>query len=199
MNVLHVNHMDQVSGGEKSPLLRPLMLGKGWFPDQLGGLDRYYRDLLEHMPEASGIVIGGGSAAHVRVTGVSGHERPLMRRLLAFWRATQLAADRADVVDVHFALYALAPLRLGRLRAKPVDPSLPRPVGRRERRGRRRLGHAPCGAATARARCVHEGGRSDCPDLCVSSSARRALPSTAVERDRDSPRSRPRPVRPRAG
>ncbi len=43
-----------------------------------------------------------------------------MRRLFAFWRAAQLAADRAEVVDFHFALYALAPLMLGRLRAKPV-------------------------------------------------------------------------------
>ena len=100
--------------------LRPLMLGKGWFPDQLGGLDRYYRDLLEHMPEASGIVIGADSAADARVRGVSAHEQPLPRRMLAYWRAAQLAADRADVVDFHFALYALAPLWLGRLRAKPV-------------------------------------------------------------------------------
>jgi glycosyltransferase involved in cell wall biosynthesis len=96
------------------------MLGKGWFPDQLGGLDRYYRDLLEHMPEATGIVIGSGSASHPRVTGVSEHNQPLARRLLAFWRAAQLGADRADVVDAHFALYALAPLWLGRLHAKPV-------------------------------------------------------------------------------
>ena len=120
MEVLHVNHKGQVSGGEKFLPLRPLMLGKGWFPDQLGGLDRYYRDLFEHMPEASGMVIGSDSAAPARVTGVSGHERSLGRRLLAFWRAAQLAADRVDVVDFHFALYALAPLRLGRLRAKPV-------------------------------------------------------------------------------
>jgi glycosyltransferase involved in cell wall biosynthesis len=97
-----------------------LMLGKGWFPDQLGGLDRYYRDLLEHLPEAAGVVIGGGGSLPDRVTGVSDHERPLAQRLLAFWRAAQRAADGADVVDAHFALYALAPLWLGRLRRKPV-------------------------------------------------------------------------------
>jgi len=106
--------------GTGSGTLRPLMLGKGWFPDQLGGLDRYYRDLLEHMPEATGIVTGTVSEPHPRVTGVSQHNQPLARRLLAFWRAAQLAADRTDVVDAHFALYALAPLWLGRLRAKPV-------------------------------------------------------------------------------
>jgi glycosyltransferase involved in cell wall biosynthesis len=96
------------------------MLGKGWFPEQLGGLDRYHRDLLEHLPEASGIVIGGGRIDHPRVTAVSAHEQPLARRLVAFWLAAQRAADRTDVIDAHFALYALAPLWVGRLRAKPV-------------------------------------------------------------------------------
>jgi glycosyltransferase involved in cell wall biosynthesis len=96
------------------------MLGKGWFPEQLGGLDRYYRDLLENMPEARGIVVGSVDAGHARVRGVSRHERPLAGRLLAYWRAAQRAADRTDVVDAHFALYALAPLWLGRLRSKPT-------------------------------------------------------------------------------
>jgi glycosyltransferase involved in cell wall biosynthesis len=96
------------------------MLGKGWFPDELGGLDRYYRDLLEHTPEAHGIVIGNVDRRQIRVTGVSGHERRLPHRLIAFWRAAQVAAARADVIDAHFALYALAPLWLGRLRSKPV-------------------------------------------------------------------------------
>jgi glycosyltransferase involved in cell wall biosynthesis len=101
---------------------RPLMLGKGWFPDQLGGLDRYYRDLLDHLPEASGIVIGTAAREQEssRVTAVSEHDRPLAPRLLAYWRAAQRAADDADVVDAHFALYALAPVWLGRLRSKPV-------------------------------------------------------------------------------
>jgi glycosyltransferase involved in cell wall biosynthesis len=96
------------------------MLGKGWFPDQLGGLDRYYRDLLEHMPEARGIVIGKVDEPHARVTGVSQHERPLAGRVLAFWHAAQHAAAHADVVDVHFALYSVVPLWLGRLRSRPV-------------------------------------------------------------------------------
>jgi glycosyltransferase involved in cell wall biosynthesis len=99
---------------------RALMLGKGWFPDQLGGLDRYYRDLLEHMPEASGVLIGTRGPMPANVTGASEHDRPLAHRLLAFWRAAQRAADSSDVVDAHFALYAVAPLRLGRLRRKPV-------------------------------------------------------------------------------
>jgi glycosyltransferase involved in cell wall biosynthesis len=111
---------DRTAAGTGHARVRPLMLGKGWFPEQLGGLDRYYRDLLEHLPEASGIVIGAGRVSHARVNGVSAHEQPIARRLIAFWRAAQWAADQTDVVDAHFALYALAPLRFGRLRGKPV-------------------------------------------------------------------------------
>jgi glycosyltransferase involved in cell wall biosynthesis len=105
---------------DSSAAPRILMIGKGWFPDQLGGLDRYYRDLLEHLPEASGIVVGGDASTPARVAGVCGHAQPLPHRLLAVWRAAQLMAANTDVVDAHFALYALAPLHLGRLRKKPV-------------------------------------------------------------------------------
>jgi glycosyltransferase involved in cell wall biosynthesis len=99
---------------------RVLMLGKGWFPHQLGGLDRYYRDLLEQLPEATGVVVGAAPAPHARVAGVSDHERPLVQRLGGFWRASQRAANGVDVVDAHFGLYALAPLWLGRLRGTPA-------------------------------------------------------------------------------
>lgn len=103
---------------ERGP--RVLMLGKGWFPAQLGGLDRYYRDLLEHLPEARGVVMGPAPDAPTRLTAVSTHDAPLLRRLVAFWRATQRAVDEADVIDAHFGLYALLPLWLGRSRKKPV-------------------------------------------------------------------------------
>jgi glycosyltransferase involved in cell wall biosynthesis len=131
--------------------MRPLLLGKGWFPDQLGGLDRYYRDLLEHLPEARGVVIGGSGgerggapagapptgapaappaptaplasvapaapagrvAPPARVAAVSAHDRPLPSRVAAYTFAAITAARQADVIDVHFALYALAPLYLG--------------------------------------------------------------------------------------
>lgn len=107
-------------GPTAAPGPRVLMLGKGWFPQELGGLDRYYRDLLEALPEATGVVIGGGPAPHLRVTGVSEHDCPLARRLYAFWRASGRAAGGIEVVDVHFGLYALAPLWLGPLRRTPA-------------------------------------------------------------------------------
>jgi len=99
---------------------RILMLGYGWFPDRLGGLNRYYRDLIEHLPEARGVVIGNGASMPARVAGVSTHASPLPLRMYAFWRATQREAGAVDVVDAHFALYALLPLWLGQLRRKPV-------------------------------------------------------------------------------
>ncbi len=99
---------------------RVLMLGYGWFPDRLGGLNRYYRDLLEHLPEARGVVVGRDASTPARVAGVSGHRRPLAQRLFAVWLAAQRAAPDVEVVDAHFALYSLAPLWLGRLRRTPV-------------------------------------------------------------------------------
>ncbi len=97
-----------------------LMLGKGWFPDELGGLDRYFRALLEHQPEARAVVIGPAVERPDRVVAVSRHEAPLPWRLLKFAVAAHRAAAETAVVDVHFALYALAPLLSARVRALPL-------------------------------------------------------------------------------
>jgi glycosyltransferase involved in cell wall biosynthesis len=99
---------------------RILMLGYGWFPHRLGGLNRYYRDLIERMPEARGVVIGHSAQTPARVAGVSEHAARLPVRLLACWWAAQRAARTADVIDAHFALYSLAPVRVGALRRKPL-------------------------------------------------------------------------------
>ncbi len=96
------------------------MLGKGWFPDELGGLDRYFRELLEHQPEALGVVIGPASGHPDRVVAVSRHDAPLPRRLLAFSVAARRASRDVDIVDAHFALYALPALLSRRLRALPA-------------------------------------------------------------------------------
>jgi glycosyltransferase involved in cell wall biosynthesis len=96
------------------------MLGMGWFPTTLGGLNRYYRSLLEQLPEARGVVVGPAEDAPERVGVVDDAQTPLARRLLDFWRSTRQAAADADVVDAHFALYAAAPLLLGALRRRPI-------------------------------------------------------------------------------
>jgi glycosyltransferase involved in cell wall biosynthesis len=94
---------------------RVLMLGMGWFPSTLGGLDRYYRSLFEQLPEAHGVVIGPAERAPASIDVVGRHEQSLPRRLLGFWLAARRAAGGVDVVDAHFALYAAAPLLLGGL------------------------------------------------------------------------------------
>ncbi len=90
------------------------MLGKGWFPDQVGGLDRFFRDLLEHQPEAVGVVIGPAGGQPERVVAVSRDDAPLPWRLLAFALAARTGARHAAVIDSHFALYAALPMLFSR-------------------------------------------------------------------------------------
>jgi glycosyltransferase involved in cell wall biosynthesis len=96
------------------------MLGMGWFPSQLGGLNRYYRDLILRLPEARGIVVGPAEDAPQRVIAVSAHSLSPPRRLLAFTRAARREGVSADVIDVHFALHAFLPLLGGRIRRRPL-------------------------------------------------------------------------------
>jgi len=91
---------------------RVLMLGMGWFPSTLGGLDRYYRCLFEELPQASGVVIGPAEGAPPAIAAVAGPERPLACRLLGYRAAVRRAAVSAEVVDFHFALYAALPMLL---------------------------------------------------------------------------------------
>ncbi len=99
---------------------RVLMLGMGWFPSSVGGLDRYYRALFEQLPEASGVVIGPAEGAPAAIAAASRHDLPLVRRLGSFWLAARRGVCGAEVVDAHFALYAAAPLLLGSRRRPTV-------------------------------------------------------------------------------
>ncbi len=96
------------------------MLGLGWFPDTVGGLERYFRSLFEALPEASGVVIGPAAGAPARLAAVSRAGAPLASRLPAFRRAALRAGRRAELLDAHFALYAAGPLLLSRLRSTPA-------------------------------------------------------------------------------
>jgi glycosyltransferase involved in cell wall biosynthesis len=99
---------------------RVLMLGMGWFPPSVGGLDRYYRALLEQLPEARGVVVGPAERAPATVAAVADSQGALPRRLLRFYVAARRAAPQADLLDAHFALYAAAPLLLGAARRRPA-------------------------------------------------------------------------------
>jgi glycosyltransferase involved in cell wall biosynthesis len=94
------------------------MLGMGWFPTTLGGLNRYYRSLFEQLPEARGVVVGPSEDAPSSIDVVDAAQLP--KRLLSFWRATRGARETAEVVDAHFALYAAAPLFTGVLGKRPL-------------------------------------------------------------------------------
>jgi glycosyltransferase involved in cell wall biosynthesis len=93
-----------------------LMLGETWFPDCPGGAARFVRDLgaaLQGGVDVHTIVVGPVTAAPPGVEAVAHVHDPLWRRLVAYRRAASAAAEGADVVETHFALYALLPL-LGR-------------------------------------------------------------------------------------
>jgi glycogen(starch) synthase len=109
------------SGDSEEDVLRVLMLGKGWFPDEIGGLDRYFSHLfqaLDRLPGVfpRGVVVGPAPSAPSHVRAVGSHGDPLHRRVLATLRA---GSDDVDVVDAHFALYSAVPL-LTRLRKVPL-------------------------------------------------------------------------------
>jgi glycosyltransferase involved in cell wall biosynthesis len=99
---------------------RILMLGLGWFPPSIGGLDRYYRGLFEALPEAVGVVIGPAPEAPTSIHPVADESSPLLRRMLGFRTAAAKLAGETELIDAHFALYALAPLRSRALRSKPA-------------------------------------------------------------------------------
>jgi glycosyltransferase involved in cell wall biosynthesis/O-antigen ligase len=91
-----------------------LMLGKGWFPDQEGGLNRYFRSLLEaRAAEPRAVVVGPGRGAPDGVVVVSSHSRPVPWRLYRYTRAALARAPQSAVVDAHFSMFAFLPVLLG--------------------------------------------------------------------------------------
>jgi glycosyltransferase involved in cell wall biosynthesis len=115
--------MDLRSQDERARRLRVAMIGKGWFPDEVGGLDRYFTNLfrkLSDLPTVApkALIVGPAAGAPEGVTVSSSHDAPLLRRLVSGVRAAR-SLD-ADVVDAHFALYALLPLWLTPLGKVPL-------------------------------------------------------------------------------
>jgi glycosyltransferase involved in cell wall biosynthesis len=88
--------------------VRPLLLGMGWPSEQPGGLNRYFEALFHALERA-------GAAPRAVVAGPA--DENLVRRIRSFARA---ARGPGDVVDAHFALYALLPVVFGSLRDRPL-------------------------------------------------------------------------------
>jgi glycosyltransferase involved in cell wall biosynthesis len=105
----------------KPQALTTLQLGLNWFPEQPGGLDRYFYELMRALPRAGvacrGLVLGSsavGEATGGQVRPFAGPGSSLLQRLRAVRKAVKSAilADEPDVFVSHFALYALPVLRL---------------------------------------------------------------------------------------
>jgi glycosyltransferase involved in cell wall biosynthesis len=97
------------------------MIGHASFDQLPGGLDRYVRELYQLLPEAQVIVVGRRAASvERRVHALSAAHVPLPLRLLTLTRAIRREARSAEIIDVHFALYAFLPMLLGAFRGRPV-------------------------------------------------------------------------------
>jgi len=105
-------------------VVTPLLLGMGWFPDQVGGLNRYFRELACALAAkgiaVSPVVVGPVTDPLLDVVGAGAHGSPLPSRLWRFAQAAGRSGHGADVVDAHFALYALVPAVLGKVRNLPM-------------------------------------------------------------------------------
>jgi hypothetical protein len=92
--------------------MRMLQLGMGWFPEQSGGLNRYYYDLVRALPaagvECDGLVLGEGLAEQEtagRIRTYARSEASILARWSAGRKAVSLAvAGRVyDVTAAHLA------------------------------------------------------------------------------------------------
>jgi glycosyltransferase involved in cell wall biosynthesis len=105
-------------------MLSPLLLGLGSFPDQPGGLNRYVRNLHRGLAERGfavrTVTLGPSSLPIDGMTIAAKASDPLLTRLRRYTAEVRLLAGDADIVDSHFALYALSPLLLKFLRGRPL-------------------------------------------------------------------------------
>jgi len=106
--------------GDATPSV--LLLGDGWFPDRLGGLNRYARQLVEGLPEhgveVRAVIAGPALDAPLGVNAVGASTLP--RRAVEIARRARTCGRGASVIDVHFPLYAAPALMLSSLRRKPL-------------------------------------------------------------------------------
>ena len=95
--------------------MKTLQIGMGWFPEESGGLNRYYYGSSHHLPKA-GVDIQGlltGSEQIINTTQqpikiFAPTKAPLLHRWRGIRRAIkQLKLSEYDAVVAHFALYTL--------------------------------------------------------------------------------------------
>jgi glycosyltransferase involved in cell wall biosynthesis len=112
---------------DSSPLLRSLQIGMHWFSEYHGGLERYYCDLVENLPEARvevrGLVCGSSLVerqSRGAVSAAAGRDATAIKRLVALRRCctTEIETFKPDVICTHFAFYARPMLAL--IKRKPL-------------------------------------------------------------------------------
>jgi glycogen synthase len=113
------------NGGSAQPnsrrTLRTLQIGMGWFDEEPGGLNRFFKELTAKLPavgvDVEGLVVGSGSViaeSNGRIEAVALKPSTLSAR----WRGLKqkggqfVARTDSDLVVSHFALYAYPLLKL---------------------------------------------------------------------------------------
>jgi glycosyltransferase involved in cell wall biosynthesis len=95
--------------------IQTLQIGNDSFEERQGGLNRFYSELLNHLPDVGvsvrGMVVGNTNSKHDSrgvITGFSFPKAPLAQRFLAARKTGLKILDenKTDLIAVHFALYA---------------------------------------------------------------------------------------------
>ena len=107
--------------GEEHSRIRTLQVGMGWFPEQTGGLNRFYYDCTRHLPAAGvkmrGLVTGSNQVfqeSHGQVQVFAPQQVSLLKRWQGLRSSVQRLLKEEDLplVVSHFALYGFPILNL---------------------------------------------------------------------------------------
>ena len=107
--------------------IRTLQLGMGWFPEERGGVNRFYYDLLRYLPQVGvdvrGLVAGSSKVAHASGGNVQAFAPPAVPVFKRWWAVRRmvlraLAEDEISLVVSHFALYTFPVIDV--IRSRPL-------------------------------------------------------------------------------
>ncbi|GAB4523045.1 MAG: glycosyltransferase family 4 protein [Pleurocapsa sp.] len=94
--------------------MKTLQIGMGWFPEQSGGLNRYYHNFIRHLPsvniKTTGLVAGSPQVAEDtlgQIMAFSASDASLLKRWFEIRKSWQQlrSSTQYDLIVSHFALY----------------------------------------------------------------------------------------------
>lgn len=94
--------------------LKTLQLGSAWFPEHSGGLERYYFDLFNRLPEQGilnrGLVVGSHNVSNNEKQEILAFANPSSPLLHRWYKARYAAKNslisfKPNLICIHFALY----------------------------------------------------------------------------------------------